>query len=145
MPNYDDKKEEISTENSAYEAHKMLGQSTHKVPVNVGKNSVSHGISIYRVNAGSSHNPNDIKIYVHGNNGVNYGHTGDGTYKDYYQISQANKGTDNTPQKFAKMDVTEIEKLFVEPQFQSNGIGKMLLDYVVKNKNIDKPLLCERA
>ncbi|MDO4957445.1 MAG: hypothetical protein Q4E60_10570 [Bacteroidales bacterium] len=97
-----------------YEAHKMLGQSTTSVPVNVG-NGATHSVANYRIPAtpsGDSYgtpvfNADDIKVYVKNGsskyvvgaeNRGNTQHpnpTGEGYTGEQY------KGKDLAPQKFA--------------------------------------------
>lgn len=48
-------------ENEIYEAHKLLGASSSKEPINVGE--VKSAVAIYRIEVEST-NPNDIPIYV---------------------------------------------------------------------------------
>lgn len=84
-----------TTENGAYEAHKLLGNSS-STPVNVG--GVSHEIATYRIpNVGSGKNAGDIKIWVN-NKGIQEiaGLRGN---LNYY--NEGKQGNQKAPQRFA--------------------------------------------
>lgn len=51
---------------------------------------------------------------------------------------------DGVVKGFVRVNGTEVEKLFVEPVLQGQGIGKSLLDYVVKSLDVDYLWALER-
>lgn len=61
------------------------------------------------------------------------------TAAEYTEGSEALAGSfvydDGAVKGFIRTDGSEIKKLFVEPQFQSKGIGAELLEYAVKERN----------
>lgn len=63
------------------------------------------------------------------------------TASEYAEGSEALRNTfvydDGTVKGIIRINGSEIEKLFVEPQFQSCGIGAELLDFAVKEKGAD--------
>lgn len=61
------------------------------------------------------------------------------TAAEYTEGSQALKNSfvydDCAVKGFIRIDGSEVKKLFVEPQFQSRGIGEKLLTFAVNEKN----------
>ncbi|MBR1591585.1 MAG: GNAT family N-acetyltransferase [Ruminococcus sp.] len=59
---------------------------------------------------------------------------------EYSENSQALKNTfvydDGAVKGIIRINNHEIEKLFVEPQFQNMGIGAKLLEFALKNMNV---------
>ncbi len=60
--------------------------------------------------------------------------------EEYTQGSQALRDTlvydDGVVKGIIRISSSEVEKLYVEPQFQSGGIGAKLLDYAVSRHNV---------
>lgn len=63
------------------------------------------------------------------------------TAREYAEDTQALSNTfvydDGVVKGIIRVNANEIEKLFVEPQFQSQGIGAKLLSFAVEEKNAE--------
>lgn len=107
-------------ENEIYEAHKLLGASSSKEPINVGE--VKSAVAIYRIEVEST-NPNDIPIYVM--NGANKAES------SISLLPESGKGSSLAPQKIC-IPGTDTEWLLEMHQIEN---GYKNFDLWVQDQN----------